>query len=407
MRIAYFDCCYGAAGDMLLASLVEAGRSLMPDFEPKLLGEIAKIKLPPDSYRINVEKTSRCSLACTKFNIECFEQNDERHLSEILEIIESSAIEVKAKTLAKQIFQNLASAEAKVHNTSIEEVHFHEVGGVDAIIDITGFAIAYTLLGIEKSVVSKLPVGSGLVKTRHGLFPVPPPAVLQLISQSHAPVAQSNFQHECLTPTGAAILTTIAASFGTVPAVSKIDATGYGAGSLNPEEFPNVVRAIIGIADDAASDGGKQFNKEVIYVLEANIDDCSPQIIAHALDSLTRAGALDVFVCPVQMKKGRSGHLLTALCKMEDKDIMERLIIAETTTIGVRSHLSGRAVLQRSFKEVKLSKGDSVRLKIATDTDGKVMNVQAEFDDCATYARKHNLPVKQVLAEAVSKHGDS
>jgi uncharacterized protein (TIGR00299 family) protein len=407
MRIAYFDCCYGAAGDMLLASLVEAGRTLTPDFEQKLLKEIAKIKLPPDSYRITVEKTSRCSLACTKFNIECFEQKEERHLSEILEIIDSSAIESNAKALAKQIFQNLAKAEAKVHGTSLEAVHFHEVGGIDAIIDITGFAIAYTMLGIEKSIVSRLPVGSGFAKTRHGLFPVPPPAVLYLLTESQVPIADSAFQHECLTPTGAAILTTIAHAYGALPAVSKITATGYGAGSFNPKDFPNVVRAIVGIADNALSGSANQFDKEFIAVLEANIDDCSPQIIAHALDTITKAGALDVFVCPVQMKKGRSGHLLTVLCKPEDKSTLEGLIIAETTTIGVRSYLNERAVLQRSFKEVTLSKGDSVRLKLAKDTYGKVMNVQAEFEDCAEYARKHDLPVKQVLAEALSKNEDT
>lgn len=409
MKVAYFDCQFGAAGDMLVAALIDAGLD-----EQKWQSELSGIALPKDSFSVSFEDAIRCSVTCKKLKISPDEMevdydhehvhDHERSFVEILEIINKSQISAKAKDLAVAIFRRLGEAEAKVHGVKLDEVHFHEVGSIDSIVDIVGFAIGYDLLGIEKSFVSPLPLGGGTVKTAHGLFPVPGPAVVELITKSSVPIAPSDFQYECLTPTGAAILTTIASSFGNDSHIQTLQNVGTGGGTFNPKDHPNICRILIGEGVDNLSSGdGSRFATETIVVVEANLDDCSPQALAYAQEQLFAHDALDVFVVPALMKKSRSGHLLTVLCKPQDADRLKEIILCQTTTIGVRSYRAERTFAERKFEEVTLSKGGRVRVKIAYDKFGKVINSQPEYEDCASYASLHGLPLKDVINEAQSK----
>lgn len=398
MKIAYFDCQFGAAGDMLLGALLAAMKDVGID-ERLWFAEIEKLALPKGSFTVDVPNVIKGNIASKKVDVRYKDEHEERHLSEILSIIERSNISPNAKNLAEKIFRNLAVAESKVHGMDIEEVHFHEVGAIDAIVDIVGFAIAYDLLAIEEAVVSSVPVGSGCIKTAHGLFPIPGPAVLYLLSSVEAPIKESPITYECLTPTGAAILTTIANSWGTYPAMRKIAAVGYGAGTYEPESWPNVCRVVVGETSTAKSTS--DFVDEVC-VVEANIDDISPQVLSYALETLQAAGALDTAVIPCTMKKGRSGSLLSVICHIQDQKKMQEIILAETTTLGVRSHTCVRLIAQRTWRDVELAQGEKVRVKVAFDQSGAVLNVQPEYEDCATYAKKHGQPLKRVLNEALA-----
>jgi pyridinium-3,5-bisthiocarboxylic acid mononucleotide nickel chelatase len=397
MNIAYFDCQFGAAGDMLVGSLIGAGLRL-----EDLQRELDKLAIPSDSYKAVVEDTDRCHLQCKKFTVMMPNEHphtEHRHLSDILTIIDHSKISAAAKALSSKIFTQLAKAEAHVHGIPLDEVHFHEVGAIDAIVDIVGFAIGYDILKIEKSFVSPLPLGSGSIKTEHGLFPIPGPATVQLLADAGAPTSSATFNHECLTPTGAAILTTIADSYGLPPAMEKITSIGYGAGTFNPTEFPNVCRVVIGTAQNMKN----SWRKETIAVLETNLDDLSPQIISYCTEQLFSNGALDVIIAPATMKKGRSGHLLQVLCHPSDQTRLEEVIFSQTSALGIRSYLCQRSVADRKWQDVQMSQGDTVKVKVGYDLSGNIFNVQPEFEDCAAYASKHNLPLKSVIQEAISK----
>lgn len=346
-----------------------------------------------------------------------------RSVKEIVRIIENSSISSRAKSLALAVFKNLAIAESRVHGVQPDDVHFHEVGAIDAIIDVVGFCIGYDLLGIEKSVVSPLTLGGGTVKTDHGIYPVPAPAVAYLVQTAGAPVGSLKINYECLTPTGAAILTTIAERWGNVPAFQKIDSVGYGAGTMNPKSHPNAVRMFVGQCADLAKsvspgdsstfgsnpasfvfdDSGTQFRAEIINVIEATIDDCPPNIIAYALEKALQQGALDIAIVPATMKKGRSGHLITVLAKPEDRRTIETLLLKETSTLGVRTYSVERLVAEREFAEVKLSDW-SIRIKIGRDLNGRVVNVQPEYADCATYADRHGMPLREVFEQALAQY---
>lgn len=473
MRTAFFDCPFGAAGDMLLGALVDAGLNV-----ETWKKELAKIDLPAGSFSVRPEKLLRCGVHSTKLhvflNADAAHEFDHKHglthehhehshdhaldhshehhhehshshkgshghvpehvhdhshdhshdhehhhhsehphrgLSEILRIIENSSIKPAAKTLATEIFTRLGMAEAKVHGTTPDQVHFHEVGAVDAIVDIVGFAIGYDLMGIERSVVSALPVGSGTIASMHGEFPVPGPATLELLRESRAPLAQTPIDYECLTPTGAAILTTIAERFGSQPDMSAIDAIGYGAGSLNPAAHPNVCRIVIGQSvpkkGSEKNAPSARYRSELVAVVECNFDDLSPQVISYTSEKLLAEGVLDVFVTPCTMKKGRSGHMLSVLCRMEDELRVKEILLAETSTLGVRSSVTERLIAERETKKVDVKTGDaeaqSVRVKIGKDLDGNVINVQPEFEDCASVARSTGTPLKEVLSAAARK----
>jgi pyridinium-3,5-bisthiocarboxylic acid mononucleotide nickel chelatase len=434
VKIAYFDCQFGASGDMLLGALLGAG---LPFSEWQ--DELAKLALPRGSFTVKCEDVIRCSISCKKVSIresacdesEQAEHDAQRHaghdehghaghgysgcsrnLQVILRLIEESHITVNAKALAAKIFTRLGQAEAKIHGVPLSEVHFHEVGAIDSIVDIAGFAIAYDMLQVEKSYVSPLPLGSGTVNTQHGIFPVPAPATVLLLSDAHASISGKQFNHECLTPTGAAILATIAAEW-CMPDMQQIEMIGYGAGTFNPPEFPNVCRVFLAhsrVKSETQSNGdhhAKQldslsFNSEIIAVLEANLDDLSPQSISFAMDRLFEGGALDVFVLPAMMKKGRSGHLLTVICDPAKKAKLERIVLTQTSSLGVRSYLAERLVAEREWQDVTIGDGAKIRIKIARDLNGNVINAQPEYDDCAAYATATGIPLKEVIVDALT-----
>ena len=317
-------------------------------------------------------------------------------MKEIREIIRKSAISESAKNTAIKIFEALGAAEAKIHNSSIEEVHFHEVGAVDAMVDIVCAAVGAEALDVDQIVCSPLNVGGGTVKCAHGTFPVPAPATLELLQ--NAPVYSSGIDVELVTPTGAAIVRTLATRFGSFPAM-KVQKIGYGAGTRDFAGHANVVRLSIG---ESQTEMAANVSHETIAVLEANLDDLNPQVFGYVMDRLLQEGALDVFGIPVQMKKSRPGMLLTILVKPEDAARLTEIIFSETTTLGVRRRDESRQVLARKWITVTTKWGD-VRLKIAS-MNGTVTNYAPEYDDCKRIAAEHQVPLKDVMQEAVQHY---
>jgi pyridinium-3,5-bisthiocarboxylic acid mononucleotide nickel chelatase len=322
-----------------------------------------------------------------------------RGLKEIREIISGAEISEKAKKTAITIFEALGAAEAKIHNTSIESVHFHEVGAVDAMVDIVCAAVGAEALGVDEIICSPLNVGGGTVKCAHGTFPVPAPATVELLKD--APVYSSGLQAELVTPTGAAIVRTLAARFAAFPEM-KIERSGYGAGSRDFPGHPNVVRLTIGeaVADTLAA----KTASETVTVLEANLDDMNPQVFGYVMERLLEDGALDVFGMPVQMKKSRPGMLLTVLCKPEDASRLTQTIFAETTTLGVRRRDEMRRTLARRWENVRTQWGE-VRIKVAS-MNGTVTNYAPEFEDCRRIAAENRVPLKTVMQEAARAYGE-
>jgi hypothetical protein len=323
-----------------------------------------------------------------------------RGLNEIRQIIEKAAIHSNAKATAIRIFEALGQAEAEIHNMPIEQVHFHEVGAVDAMVDIVCAAVGADSLAAEEWVCSPLNVGGGTVKCAHGTLPAPAPATLKLLQD--APVYSSGPQVELVTPTGAAIVKTLSSRFASFPAM-KVERAGYGAGTRDFPEHPNLLRLTIGDALPAdatkSPSASPSVSNERITVLEANLDDLSPQVLAYAMERLLAEGALDVFSVPVQMKKSRPGALLTVLAKMEDANRLTKLIFAETTTLGVRRRDEQRQTLSRRWETVDTTWGP-VRIKIA-GMNGSISNYAPEYEDCRALAEAHHVPLKQVMEEAV------
>lgn len=319
-----------------------------------------------------------------------------RGLKEICEAIGKAAISEGAKRTAISMFEGLGAAEAKIHNSEADQVHFHEVGGADAMVDIVCTAVGVEALAIDEIVCSPLNVGGGTVTCAHGTFPVPAPATVELLKG--APVFSSGVQAELVTPTGAAIVRALAKRFGPFPEM-KIEQTGYGAGSRDFSGHANVVRLTIGESQPATNASTTQ---ETITVLEANLDDLNPQVFGYVMDRLLEEGALDSFVMPVQMKKNRPGMLLTVLCKPEDGSRLTQLIFLETTTLGVRQREERRQVLSRKWISVTTRWGD-VRLKIAS-MNGTVANYAPEYEDCRRIAAENHVPLKSVMQEAVQQY---
>jgi uncharacterized protein (TIGR00299 family) protein len=335
------------------------------------------------------------------------EHSHGRGLTEIRGIISAAGISEGAKKTAVAIFEALGAAEAKIHNTSIEDIHFHEVGAVDAIVDIVCAAVGAEALGVDEIICSPLNVGGGTVKCAHGTFPVPAPATVELLKD--APVYSSGVQAELVTPTGAAIVKTLAARFATFPEM-KIEKSGYGAGSRDFPGHPNVVRLTVGEAASHSLKSASAFASaiaaktasETITVLEANLDDLNPQVFGYVLDRLLEEGALDAFALPVQMKKNRPGTLLTVLCKPEHAGRLTHLIFTETTTLGVRCREEVRQTLARRWESVQTAWGD-VRIKIAS-MNGTVTNYAPEYEDCRRIAAEQRVPLKRVMGEAVEAY---
>ena len=337
------------------------------------------------SAKLRFEEVKRCGIAATKFHVDTAETRSHRHLPHILKMIDAAAaLPDRTKQNAAAVFRRLGEAEAAVHQVPIEKVHFHEVGAADSIIDIVGACLALELLGVDTLVCSPLNLGSGTVQTEHGLLPVPAPATAALLCGK--PVYARGPAMELTTPTGAAVVATLAKDFGPMPPM-RISSGGYGAGSRDFPDQPNVLRALLGEASGAEE-------ATAITVIEANIDDLSPQILGYAMERLLDAGALDVTLQPLEMKKSRPGTLLRVLAKPEDRDRLAGIVFAETSTLGLRMYAAERRVQSRRWVEVTTSHG-TVRIKVAGDGA-----YAPEFEDCRRLAIATGTPLKQIIAEA-------
>jgi uncharacterized protein (TIGR00299 family) protein len=385
MKLAYFDCFSGISGDMTLGALVDAGCSV-EHLRVELRG------LQVSGWELTAEKVWKSGMAATFVTVKTEDQQKHRSLSAILEILQESQLSPQVRERATAIFTKLGEAEAGVHDVPLEKIHFHEVGAVDAIVDIVGACIGFHSLGIEKFACSALNVGGGIAKMAHGILPVPAPATANLLQGK--PTYSNGVQKELVTPTGAAIVATLCDSFGPQPAMS-VSAIGYGAGTADLEGQPNVVRIMIGEAAEKTVAG---FDEE-IAVIEANLDDMNPQIYGYFLEKALGAGALDVYTTPVQMKKNRPGTLLTVLCKPQDTNALISLIFAETTTFGARTYRAQRRTLPREFLNVVTVFGD-VRIKISR-VNGRILHVAPEYDDCRKLAVEKNVPLQRVISEAL------
>ena len=417
MRIAYLDCFSGISGDMFLGALIDAGvpvrvfeeavaaldigaalaiskvdRSGITATKVDVLvaGQIAEAK---DSHKHDHDHNHDHGHDHSHNNEHGSKHSHGRGLNEIREIISRSSSPAEAKATATAIFEALGAAESKIHNIPIETIHFHEVGAVDALVDIICAAVGAAHLAVDEWVCSPLNVGGGTVKCAHGTFPVPAPATLELLK--NAPVFSSGPQMELVTPTGAAIVTTLSRRFSSFPRM-KINAIGYGAGTRNFPAHANVVRLSIG---DSHTEVTTQTQQDTVTVLEANIDDLNPQVFGYVIDHLMVEGALDAFGIPAQMKKGRPGMLLTVLARPEDAARLTHILFTETTTLGIRCHDEQRRILDRRFEVVHTKWGD-VRMKVAS-LNGTVSTFAPEFEDCRQLATKHRVPLKTVMQEAV------
>ncbi len=387
-KVAYFDGFSGASGDMILGALVDAGL-------PVAQVETELRKLALTGWALSAEKVKRGALQATHVKVSSTETHHHRGLSKIEKVIQEAQLSPRAAAVALRIFRRLGEAEAKVHGVPLENVHFHEVGALDSIIDIVGAAVAFDLLDIEQFASAALNVGGGKVKTEHGILPVPAPATVALLQ--NMPTYSSGIQRELVTPTGAAVLSTLCVNFGAQPAMS-VAAIGYGAGTAQLEEQPNVLRVLIG--ETAATHAAPW--DEAITLIEANLDDMNPQIYGYFAEKALEAGALDVYATPVQMKKSRPGQLVTILCAPEKAQALMELIFRETTTIGVRSWQAQRRILQREMVTVETSLG-AVRIKLSQQ-GGHVLNAAPEYEDCRRLAELHNVPLKDVLARAAASY---
>ncbi len=385
MKIAYFDCFSGASGDMILGSLLDCGLDMT-----SLKKELDELGL--GGFRLDVHQMIKKSIRATQAEVVVDDSAmvESRRLSGIKSLIKNCGLAQNIRHDALRIFQSLGEAEAFVHGVSIEDVHFHEVGAVDAIVDIVGSVIGLNLMGIQKIYCGPMNVGGGFVKTSHGILPAPAPATLELIKG--LPSYSSGMYGELLTPTGAAILSTLCSGFGPAPEM-KITSIGYGAGKMELET-PNVLRLIIGEAED--SPGLK--SSEPVAVMETNIDDMSPEIYDFVFEKAFNNGALDMSLTNIQMKKNRPGVQLQIICPVSVAQSLAELIFRETTSIGLRWRIENRMVADRKIDEVRTCFG-VLRVKIAY-RNGKIVNISPEYEDCRKLAVKNNVSIKQVMMAA-------
>ncbi len=381
MRIAYFDCFSGASGDMILGSLIDAGLS-----GRRLREELNNLRIP--TVRLRAKKVLKRGVSGTQVIVEAKnEKRSHRNLEEILKIVERSGVEAEVKEKSREVFNRIASAEAKIHRVAMEEVHFHELGGLDSIVDIVGAVWGIRQMGIEKLYVSKVNVGAGFVRCEHGILPVPAPAALSLMEGR--PIYSSGVERELLTPTGAALLTTLGSEFGSMPVIN-VERIGYGAGR-DDLPHPNLLRLIIGTSEQASA-------KERVAVIETNIDDMNPQIYDYVIEKLLAMKVLEVFVTPILMKKNRPGHLVTVICPSEKVPPVTEFLLRETTTLGLRWHEEERAKTDREIMSLRTRYG-RIRFKLAR-WEGSVVNVSPEYEDCKRLALEKAVPLKQIFEEA-------
>ena len=382
--LAYFDCFSGISGDMTLGALIDLGVPL--NYLQDRLSSI-----PLKDFDITVTPVQRNGIRAMSVNVGMYDDQTSRNFADIRSLIENCRLSQRIKSTSLQIFKKLAASEAHIHNCSTEEVHFHEVGGIDAIVDIVGTAIGLDYLGIENIIASHIPLGKGFVTCSHGKLPVPAPATLDILKG--IPVYGTDIPHELVTPTGAAIIVTVAEGFGPMPAMS-MTGVGYGAGQRELEAGPNLLRITTGMGLEAAGGSPGEIPEDHIYILETCIDDMNPELFGYLMDRLFAEGALDVYWIPVYMKKNRPGTLLQVLSHPDDKDGLIRRILSETTTLGVRYYESRRRLLWRDQFEAKTTYGD-IPVKRVKDLQGNI-RIVPEYEVCEKIARERNIPLRIV-----------
>jgi pyridinium-3,5-bisthiocarboxylic acid mononucleotide nickel chelatase len=385
MKIAYFDCIAGASGDMMLGALLDAG---LP--EETLREQLARLRLA--DFDLRIRRVDKNGFSATKVDVLVKDEIPARHLPEIEAVVQESDVSAAIKEQALAIFRRLGEVEAGIHGTTLEQVHLHELGGIDTIVDVVGVLAGLTALEVERVVVSPLPLGRGFVRGAHGPIPLPAPATIALLKG--VPVAGSNIEKELVTPTGAALLTSLAAEFGPIPAMT-LQAIGYGAGGRDLP-IPNVLRVLLGEA--ASQPSYSTAASETLTLLETNIDDLNPEFYDYAMTRLFEAGALDVFLSPLQMKKNRPATLLRVLCRPEQVDPLLAILFAETSTLGVRQQMVLRHCLARTSQTVETSFGP-VRVKVASWGVGQV-KAAPEYEDCRRLAESSGAPLREVYQAA-------
>lgn len=386
MRIAYLDCFSGVSGDMLLGAFIDAG---VP--EKSIRHALAGLDIA--GFTLDVSPKSESGLQATSVQVRLLEKESHRRLADITKLLTASTLPAPVQKTALAIFHRLAEAEAKVHGCSVEEVHFHEVGGVDAIVDIVGSVSCYFELGIKKLVCSPLPISSGWTRCAHGDLPLPAPAVCQLLEG--VPIYGENLTQELVTPTGAAIIRELADDFGPVPAM-RLQQSGYGTGTLiRSDGRPNLLRLLIGemhLPDEA----------QRVMVMETSLDDWSPETWPHVLEKLLLGNALDVILVPVHMKKGRPGFSLKIICDSAHAPALQKILFQETSTIGLRYHLEDRITLPREIVTVTTPWGPMQAKKITTDSGVKII---PEYEECRKAALENSITISSVY-QAVAESGD-
>jgi pyridinium-3,5-bisthiocarboxylic acid mononucleotide nickel chelatase len=386
--IGWLDCSSGASGDMLLGALVGTG-------VPLETIDAAVQAVAPEPIRVSAESVTRGGLAATRVQVEVKESETHRGLSDIRALLESAPLDDRVRTRAVEVFSRLATAEAAVHGTSVDEIHFHEVGALDAIADVVGACAGLVHLGIDSLTSSTIALGGGSVASAHGRLPVPPPAVAELLRG--VPSLGGPAERELCTPTGAALVTTWATTYGPQPPM-RVEAIGIGAGGQDLAGHANVLRLFVGEAVEPATASSGAESQQLL--LETNIDDLDPRLWPAVLDRILAAGAADAWLTPILMKKGRPAHTLSVLTDAACRADVLAIVFAETTTIGLRERTVGKVALDREIRTVDVS-GQSIRVKLARH-EGVVVNAQPEYEDVAAAATALGRPVKAVLADAIA-----
>ncbi len=382
MRIAYFDCFAGASGDMILGALIDAGVDVR-----KLREGLGRVDIT--DYELRVSRVQKGAIGATDAEVLVGGEASDRKLADIEAVITESDLPQEIKQTSVTIFRRLVTVEAEIHGADHESVHLHEAGGTDAIVDVVGSLLGLSLLGVEQVYASRLPLGHGYVRCAHGLLPVPAPATLELLKG--VPVSQVDVEGEMVTPTGAAILTGIVHEFGPFPQMT-VESIGYGAGK-SEFAFPNVLRLLVGTTPQRLGE-----SRESVVLLETNLDDMNPELYDHIMQALFAAGALDVYLQPIQAKKNRPGVVLSALCHPQAAQELSSIIFAETTTLGIRQQAMERLCLRRETIKVDTPFGQ-VRIKVAKLGD-RTTNLAPEYEDCRRLAIETKTPLKEVYAAA-------
>ena len=414
MKIAYFDCFSGISGDMTLGALVDAG--VPPEI---VIDGLAPLKLDAE-FSLHFEKATKHGITGTRAIVEVHpahtshadshhshdhghahhhEHGPSRHLSDIFKLLDDSDLDAEVRDTAKCVFDRLAEAEAKVHNTTKTKVHLHEVSGIDSIVDIVGSVIGLAHLDVDAVYASPLSLGRGFVRCAHGLMPVPVPGTMELLKG--VPIHQTDIPKELVTPTGAALITTLSQEFGVMPQM-RLDRVGYGAGTRDLEQRPNLLRLCLGEKTSISDSQTTHHHAETdsVDIIETNVDDMSPEITGYVTSQLFEHGALDVFLTPTFMKKGRPATQITVLCPTTHRDELIELLLTETTTFGVRLSSANRVKLRRDFTQVETQWG-TIQAKRGYLNDALIKTVP-EYEDCKRLAEQNSIPLRQVYAEALS-----